>query len=293
MKIYLADSSTCLDTGLIRQGLPSTHSPHLSLRILLSYHYFKNTSLTELLEKHFNPPYPEVFLDSGAFSAFSQNVMVDISSYCEYIHRYKHLIATYSNLDVIGSASGTLANQRRMEREGLHPLPVFHINEEWSFLQDYIEQYPYIALGGMVPYLNPGKRRILMQWLIKCFRLSEGRSVFHGFGCTVWNAISSFPWYSVDSSTWAAGFKYGKVFLFDSRQGKMIETNLGKHHRCYQFAHLFRAIGFDPADFAVRERNKREKNCAAAAISFLQAERWLERRHGPITIPERREVAFA
>ena len=39
------------------------------LRILLSYHYFGKEDLDALLAKHFAEPYPEIFLDSGAFSA--------------------------------------------------------------------------------------------------------------------------------------------------------------------------------------------------------------------------------
>lgn len=291
MKIYLADSSTSLDTGLAYQGLPPTlgYAPHF--RILLSYHYFKTANLEDILKKYFVKPYPEIFLDSGAFSAFSQGTTINLSEYCAFIHRFKHLITTYSNLDVIGSASGTQANQKSMEREGLSPLPVFHVNEDWSYLQRYIEQYPYIALGGMVPYLRPHMRRKLMTWLIKCFQLAQDKSVYHGFGCTVWDIICALPWYSVDSSTWAAGFRFGKVFLFDDKSGKLVETRLGEHELCYRFAHLFRAIGFDPADFSERSRNKREKNCAVAALSFQRAERWVERRHGLVSIPEKERIA--
>ena len=44
------------------------------LRILLSYHYFGREDLDALLAKHFTEPYPEIFLDSGAFSAKTQGV---------------------------------------------------------------------------------------------------------------------------------------------------------------------------------------------------------------------------
>jgi hypothetical protein len=125
--------------------------------------------------------------------------------------------------------------------------------------------------------------------LLKAFKIAQGKSVYHGFGCTVWDVVRAFPWYSVDSSTWSAGFRFGKVFLFDNREGALVEANLGNHQRCYKYAHLFRSIGFDPADFAIRERNKREKNCAVAVLSYLRAEKWLERRHGLISIPERSE----
>jgi len=308
MKMYLADTSNGYNPGSASQGLktyladanPQRHvepqhgvagvAPSLRLRILLSYHYYKKLNLDEMFAKHFTYPYPEVFLDSGAFSAFTQNETIDLSAYCDYINRFKHLITTYSNLDVISSAKGTLANQKDMECEGLKPLPVFHVSEDWKYLEDYITHYTYIALGGMVPYLKRDKRKQLMSWLLRCFKMAQGRSVFHGFGCTSWDVVCAYPWYSVDSSSWGASFRYGQVPLFDQQNGKFVEARLGDHKTCYQFAHLFRALGFDPADFAERARNERKKNCAVAALSYLQSEQWLQRRHGPIIIPERNEV---
>ncbi len=286
MRIYLADSSTSLDTGLAAKSVSITYP----WRILLSYHYYKNADLDAVFTKHFVKPYPEVFLDSGAFSAFTKGEIIDINTYCDFIKKFKHLITTYSNLDVIGSASGTLANQRKMEKQGLNPLPVFHTNEDWPYLEGYISDYSYIALGGMVPYLKPDKRNILMKWLLKAFRLAEGKSVYHGFGCTAWNVVCAFPWYSVDSSSWGAGFRFGKISLFDERNGRFVDAHLGDHKTCFKYAALFRSMGFNPADFADRKRNERAKNCAIAALSYIRAEQWLERRHGPITIPERNET---
>ena len=53
----------------------------MKLRILLSYHYYKDTDLDALFAKYFTPPYPDVFADSGAFSAASQGIQIDIKEY--------------------------------------------------------------------------------------------------------------------------------------------------------------------------------------------------------------------
>jgi hypothetical protein len=313
MKLYLADTSTNLDVALAEEGMRDMkiyladgslgmnnhHAAHEGCRerggitkILLSYHYFKKHDLHKVFEKHFTRPYPELFLDSGAFSAFTQGEKINIKEYCAYIRKYKELITTYSNLDVIGSAQGTLDNQKMIEAEGLRPLPVFHTGEDWKYLDEYIDRYSYVALGGMVPYLGPAKRRTLITWLLQCFKKAHKKSVYHGFGCTAWEIIKAFPWYSVDSSSWGTGFRYGKISLFDSKQGKFVDAQLGNHHSCYRSASLFRELGFDPSDFADRAQNSRKKNCAVAAVSYLNAERWAEKRHGVITIPERNEVSL-
>jgi hypothetical protein len=281
MKTYLADG-TVNNPSLAQRGLPARYR----LRILLSYHYFKNANLDEMFAKYFSRPYPEVFLDSGAFSAFSQGATIDIQAYCDYIKRFKHLFTVYSNLDVIGSAAGTRTNQKIIEREGLSPLPVFHVGEDWQYLTDYIAQYPYIALGGLVPYMSHKQKKVI-PWILRCFKMAQGKSVFHGFGCTAWQLVRAFPWYSVDSSSWGQGFRYGQVPLFDARVGKFVKIDLGNHQQCYKYAYIFRALGYSAGDFADRLRNNRVQICAISALSYIVAEQWLERRHGVITIPER------
>lgn len=108
-----------------------TTAPTIDLadfRILLSYHYFRTPELEPELRKHFGDgALPEVFADSGAFSAMTQGAPVDVDEYARWLLRNKYLFRVYSNLDVVGdddrSAEGTWANQRRLEDEyGLAPL---------------------------------------------------------------------------------------------------------------------------------------------------------------------------
>lgn len=258
---------------------------NLRLKILLSYWYYKDTDLDALFKKYFTEPYPEVFADSGGFSAETQGVHISIGEYADWVRRWNHLFVTYANLDVIGNPVQTWENQQRLEDMGLTPLPVFHTGSSWEHLERYIENYPYIALGGMVPYLRRSKD--LMPWLVQCFKRAQGKAVYHGFGATSWMVVSNLPWYSVDSSSWGKGFRYGQVPLFDMRRGRFVAAQLGDRKTCYQHAVIIRELGFDPADFADRERNDRAKICAISALSYMLAEQWLRQRHGEVKIPHR------
>lgn len=258
---------------------------NMKLRILLSYHYYKDTDLDALFEKYFTPPYPEVFADSGAFSAASQGVQIDIADYAAWVKRWAHLLTTYANLDVIGDADATDRNQKTLEDLGLAPLPVFHTGSDMGHLEKLVERYQYIALGGMVPFMRFPKR--IMPWLIKCFKLAQGRAVFHGFGATSWTVVKALPWYSVDSSSWGSGFRYGQVPVFDARAGKFQILNLGNIAAWQKHSRLVEALGFDWRDFADRNRNDRAKICAISALSYMMAEQWLRHRHGEIFIPGR------
>ena len=70
----------------------------------------------------------DLFLDSGAFSAWNKGTSIDIKKYIKFIKKNEDLFTVYANLDVIGiggnqpnllTATKTLENQRIMEKAGL------------------------------------------------------------------------------------------------------------------------------------------------------------------------------
>ena len=124
-----------------------------------------------------------------------------------------------------------------------------------------------------------------MRWVTKCFQMAGKRAVFHGFGLTGWKPMSSFPWYSVDSSSWGKGFRFGKVPLFDEHKGRFIEIQLGDAKQWAKQANLVKSHGFDWRDFADRSRNERAKICAISALAYLRAEKYLRSKFGPVYIP--------
>ena len=258
--------------------------------LLLSYHFYKKADLDEMIPACFAQPYPQIFADSGAFSAMTTGAQVNIIDYMAWIKRWQHWFVTYSNFDVVGDANATAVNQSIMENAGYAPLPVFHASNEWKPLEDLLAAgYTYIALGGLVPLAVFSKTR--MRYLIKAFQMAAGKAVFHGYGITAWKPMSELPWYSVDSSTWASGFMWGRLHLFDRRRGVFENPALSSIKECYRSKHLFEEYGFDWRDFADREKNKvmngecLERLCALGVLSFMVAEKYLRNKFGGIQIP--------
>lgn len=189
--------------------------------ILESYHYINNPKLVE----HIRRDGRQVFLDSGAFSAFTKGVNVDLPQYCRYIQENEDIIfrddgvLVASVLDGIGDPQKTLENQQAMERLGVQPLPCFHYGEDTRYLEHYIANYEYITLGGMVPISNVQ----LVYWLDEMWDkyLTDGagrpRVKVHGFGMTSVPLLRRYPWYSVDSSSWTQAANNGRVYLTDGR----------------------------------------------------------------------------
>jgi hypothetical protein len=185
--------------------------------LLESYHYIHREKAVERIRREG----AKVFLDSGAFSAFTQGISVDIGKYCDYVLRNSDIIEHVdgqplaSVLDAIGDCDGTWQNQMEMERRGVRPLPCYHYGEPTEVLDWYIANYTYITIGGMVPISTPQ----LKLWLDRLWRdhltHPDGtpKVKVHGFGLTSLPLMMRYPWYSVDSSTWVQWAANGMVLV--------------------------------------------------------------------------------
>ena len=166
----------------------------------------------------------ELFLDSGAYSAYTQKTKIDIQDYINFIRRHKKNLEVYANLDVIGSAEETLKNQEIMEDAGLSPLPCFHYGEPIKYLKHYLKKYDYIALGGMVPISS----KDLTIWLDDLFLnyICDSNGVpkvkVHGFGLTSLNLMLRYCWFSTDSTSWVMTSRMGSIYVPRFKKGEWV-----------------------------------------------------------------------
>jgi hypothetical protein len=185
--------------------------------LLESYHYIHRQLFVDSIRNEGR----KIFLDSGAFSAFTKGVEIDMRGYCDYILRNEDIIEKVdgtilaSVLDGIGDPLKTYQNQLAMESMGVRPLPCFHYGEDERYLEFYIANYDYITLGGMVPISTPQ----LYLWLDRIWGkyLTDGsgrpKIKVHGFGLTTPALMTRYPWYSVDSSSWVQIARVGGMLL--------------------------------------------------------------------------------
>ena len=242
------------------------------LNLLLSYHYYQNIDIDELVETLGVPC--SIFFDSGAFSADTQGVRIDIDDYIEYVHRYRHLDCLYANLDVIRNPKQTGINQRIMESNGLNPLPVFHLGSPFAYLREMVDKYDYLALGGLVGQ----PKQLVERFLHKCFSICKGKTSLHGFGLTGWKFLKQFPFKSVDSSSWTQAFRFGQVSIFDDQWGRWHKVDLRDRNKAYKYEDLIRSYGFSPNDLCIKSKYDRSVVGALSAMAWMKAERWLTQR---------------
>lgn len=187
--------------------------------ILESYHYVGKQRYVDEMRASGG----KVFLDSGAFSAKSLGVDIDINAYCDYIIRNRDIlrvedgVVMASVLDGIGDPLLTWQNQLYMEQKGATPLPCFHFGEDERYLEWYVERYPYITIGGMVRT----SAEDVMQWLDRIWNryLLDGsgrpKLKVHAFGVTTISLMERYPWWSVDSSSWIQAASFGSIYTVE------------------------------------------------------------------------------
>ena len=241
MKIYLAGIAT--QPELARYGG----------RYLESYLYFrdKKESISSILNKW---EVKDLMLDSGAFSAFTRGVDIDIEEYGRAILESEDSITKYANLDVIGDEEETYKNWLILKEMGCNPMPVIHYGADKKWFDIYLREHKvdYIALGGLVPYAK--RRTKLKNWLDYSFSLIQKYYPVkvHLFGITTNWVLKRYPIYSCDSTSWLHASITGQILVFNG-SNVVVHRNTRVYSRVYGY----------------RENNTR------SALAYMEYEKYL------------------
>jgi len=198
MKIYAAGLNTTLAVFEFLEGK--------NIPILLSFAYKEEFRRVGELSD-------DIFVDSGAFTAFTKGQEIPLDEYMAFLRDGGYGI--YAGLDSIGNAKKTRENIQRMVDEGFCPIPTFHYGGDLSYLREYVSSFPYIALGGVAQLRG---KKPAMRFFDQCWaEIVDGeghpRVKVHGFAVTSRELMIRYPWYSVDSTSWVAGSKFGMIML--------------------------------------------------------------------------------
>lgn len=162
-----------------------------------------------------------VMVDSGAYTFHTKGgIAVD-----EWLRLAQGAIVPTDevvSLDVIGDARRTWDNYQIIKSVFPDAIPTFHLGSDLAYLKRYVDLTDRVAIGGMVIYkADPEK---MFRELDRVFRLFSPSTLprLHGFGMTNLPVITRYPFYSVDSSTWVNGSKYG---LIKSTNGDITKRN--------------------------------------------------------------------
>ena len=172
-----------------------------------------------------------LFLDSGAFSAWTRKESISVEEYGEFALEHLEHVDLIANLDVIPGEFGRKGTQEELEQSarqgyenywklidmGIPPeklIHIFHQDEDFSWLERMVDEMEIIGISPANDRTVPQK----CKWLDTCMNYvidSDGWPIvkLHAFGLTSIPLVREYPWYSIDSTSWLYMARYGAVFV--------------------------------------------------------------------------------
>jgi hypothetical protein len=140
-----------------------------------------------------------------------------VDAYCEFVKANIDAIDHYANVDVIHNPELSWKTLKYIEKEhGLNPVPVIHMGTHTEWLRKHMEEgYDLIGVGGMA---LGSTRTIYRAWADRIFNVvcdtpdKTPQVKIHGFACTSYQVLVRYPWWSVDSTSWAKAGGFGIVY---------------------------------------------------------------------------------
>jgi hypothetical protein len=207
----------------------------------------------------------KAFLDSGAYTGMIQGFVPSVMDYLAFAIRHQHIFHVCANMDV-GTVKEQQQHQAILDRHLPCVLPVIHPEEarttagrEW--FEAEIRDRDYVALGGLVG--SPKDKKALQEngffsWLFSLAR--KHNTKVHGFGVTTIDLMLRWPFYSVDSSSWLSGVRYGVTPVISRTGIRFKQANKSKSEVSEVLGKLhIRGVRAQILDAAIGEYEKLEK----------------------------------
>ena len=159
-------------------------------------------------------------IDSGGYTLRKNKIVMRPKKYIEFLN--KHNVGEAFNLDVECPFISE-ENFETIRRNVCTTLiPVYHYTD-WirsnsrELFFKHVEENDYVSVAGLgCPETT--ERKEFYKW---CFKHSQGKKV-HGLGVTTLSDVFEFPFYSVDSTSWKAGHRYGVSQFLDKTKLKSV-----------------------------------------------------------------------
>ena len=224
MKVYIAGDNN--KKKILREQLYGcdffTGENNLKgINILESFYYLRKNEEFMTLVKHLG----SFLLDSGAFTFMSGSHKGGIN-WDEYVEEYAAFINQWNvqlffELDIDSVVGLTEVERLREKLEALtgkKPIPVWHRNRGKEYFIKMCENYPYVALGGIVTKeIDRKKYETAFPWFIKTAH--DHKCKIHGLGYTTVANLKKYHFDSVDSTAWLYGNRGGYLYKFNPRTG--------------------------------------------------------------------------
>ena len=218
MKIYLAGS------GWEKLWMPQSF---YNFNRLESFAYISKKEET-IIEK-----YTDFLLDSGAFT-YLNGLKSEKVNWDNYIEKYSsfinlHNINLFFELDIDSIVGIKEVERLRNKLEKLTNkkcIPVWHKSRGLDYWKRMVDEYDYVAIGGIVTKEIKQSEHKIFYSLLEIAKKNNCK--VHGLGYTNLKGIEKYNFYSVDSTSWLSGNRFGSVYWFNGRTMKKQNKKKGQ-----------------------------------------------------------------
>ena len=227
MKVFLASTSSREQMGEQLLKIPY---------ILESFYTVNNKNTLKRIEQYDNEHF---LLDSGAFT-FMNNFNGTVN-WKEYIDKYIDFINQYDikyffelDIDVLVGYKKVKEYRKYLELKTQKKcIPVWHKSRGLEDWKQITKEYDYVAIGGIViKEIKQSDYKYFIP-LLKIAR--QNNCKVHGLGFTNTQKLDRYSFYSVDSTNWLSGGRFGQLHIFN---GKYIESKSFKNKRAKDYKEI-------------------------------------------------------
>lgn len=245
---------------------------------LMSYEYLKGKGHAQLKK------YPDMhlFIDSGAYTYMHnpefESYTVEqweeqIEKYLAWAKKHKDSIFAIADLDLqylVGNEKVYEWRKKYFEpfmlETGIPVCFIYHEegDEQWEYM---CKRYPYVGFSLDVDG-DAGST------LREKFRIAEKyNTLIQGMASTRTSMLTEYPFYTVDSTTWNVGLKYGEISVWNETKMSRIKKTEFETKAFPIISRYDKKFDFD----LIREEDKTEM-IRVNAYAFVQAEKFIHER---------------
>lgn len=176
----------------------------------------------------------KLFIDSGAYSAYTQGTVISVDRYISYLNSITSKCTIFAQLDTIPGQMGkpktveerlnaprlsweNYLYMRAKLREPKKLIPIFHQGEDYNWLWNMLEwtdenreHIPYIGISPAVDV--PGLEEFLTKSFDIISKSSNPKVKTHAFGMTQLTMLELYPYTSADSTSWKLSAAMGSIY---------------------------------------------------------------------------------
>ena len=249
---------------------------------LMSYEYLKGKGSGQIKK------YPDMhlFIDSGAYtyqndpkyeSYTNEQWEQQIKEYLSWVEKHKDSIFAIADLDLqylpnVGYEKVYEWREKYFEpfmlRTGVPVCFIYHEDglEYWDYM---CKRYPYVGLSLAIDKTENGTEQ-----LKDMFRIAEKHNTLcQGMASTNTSMLTQYPFYTVDSTTWNVGLKYGEISVWTGTKMTRVKKTEFEEKAFPWISKYKQTFDFD----LIRQEDKTEM-IRVNAYAFVEAEKFVRER---------------